>query len=82
MEAILVHKQLHEVRLGLMPRPVGLPNTVRAWEQKNQEAHTELQLAVEWDQLVDTTAEITSDIWAKLKHVHQSTGFTTHMGLK
>ena len=82
MEAILVHKQLREVGLGLTPRPVGPPNAVRAWEWKNQEARAELQLAVEWDQLAHMTAEIASEIWAELEHVHRSTGFTTRMGLK
>jgi hypothetical protein len=28
MEAILVHKQLREVALGLMPRPAGPPNAM------------------------------------------------------
>jgi hypothetical protein len=82
MEAILVRKQLREVGLGLMPRPIGPLNAVRAWDRKNQEARAELQLAVEWDQLAHTTAEIASDIWAELEHVHRSTGFTTRMGLK
>jgi hypothetical protein len=82
MEAILVRKQLCEVRLGLMLRPIGQPNTVRAWDRKNQEARAKLQLAVEWDQLVHTTAKIASDICAELEHVHRSTRFTTCMGLK
>ena len=82
MEAILVRKQLREVGLGLIPRPAGPPNAVRAWDQKNQEAHAELQLAAEWDQLSYMTAADASEIWAKLERVHRLTGFTTHMSLK
>src|SRR5260370_11476561 len=82
MEAILVCKQLHNVALGWTPRPAGLPNAMRAWDRKNQEARAELQLAIEWDQLVHMTAEDASEIWAELEHVHRSTGFTTRIGLK
>ena len=49
MEAILVHKQLHKVGLGLTPRPAGPSNAVHSWDQKNQEARAKLQLAVKWD---------------------------------
>ena len=55
MEAILVCKQLRDVALGTTPRPARPLNTIRTWDQKNQEAHAELQLAVEWDQLVSRT---------------------------
>ncbi len=82
MEAILICKQLRDVALGWMPRPAGLPNAVQVWDRKNQEARAELQLAVEWDQLAHMTAEDASEIWAELEHVHRSTGFTTHIGLK
>src|SRR5216684_5583818 len=82
MEAILIHKQLHNVALGWMPRPAGLPNAMRVWDRKNQEAQAELQLAVEWDQLVHMTAEDALEIWAELECVHRSTGFTTRIGLK
>jgi hypothetical protein len=82
MEAILVHKQLCKVALGLTPRPTGLPNAIKAWDQKNAEACAELQLAVEWDQLAHMTAPVASEIFAELGCVHWSTGFTTRMGLK
>src|SRR5712692_5712756 len=82
MEAILVHKQLCDVALGWMPRPARPPNAMWAWDQKNQEAQAKLQLAVEWDQLAHMTAEDASEIWAKLEHVHQLTGFTMCIGLK
>src|SRR5216684_7468979 len=82
MEAILIHKQLHNVALGWMPRPAGLPNAMRVWDRKNQEAQAELQLAIEWDQLVHMTAKDASEIWAELECVHRSTGFTTRIGLK
>jgi hypothetical protein len=82
MEAVLVRKQLREVALGLTPRPAGPPNSVRAWDRKNQEARAELQLAVEWDQLAHMTAGSASAIWAELGRVHRSTGFTSRMGLK
>ncbi len=35
MEAILVHKQLHDVTLGWTPRLARLPNAVQVWDQKN-----------------------------------------------
>jgi len=82
MEAILVRKQLRDVALGTTPQPAGPPNAVRTWDQKNQEARAELQLAVEWDQLAHMTNETASEIWAELERVHRSTGFTTRMGLK
>jgi hypothetical protein len=82
MEAILVRKQLREVMIGLLQRPAGPPNAVRAWDRKNQEARAELQLAVEWDQLLHMTAHDASEIWTELECVHRSTGFTTRMGLK
>jgi len=82
MKAILVYKQLHKVGLGLMPRPAGPPNAVWAWDQKNQEACAELQLAIKWDQLSHMTADDTLEIWAKLEHIHWSTGFTMCMSLK
>jgi hypothetical protein len=62
MEAILVCKQLREVTIGLLQRPAGPPNAVRAWDRKNQEARAELQLAVEWDQLLHMTAHDASEI--------------------
>jgi len=70
MEAILVHKQLRDVALGTTLRPAGPLNAIRTWDQKNQEACTKLQLAVEWDQLAHMTNETASEIWAKLEHVH------------
>ena len=82
MEAILVCKQLHNVALGWTLRPAGPPNAMQAWDQKNQEAWAKLQLAIKWDQLAHMTAEDTSEIWTELKHIHQSTGFTMHIGLK
>ena len=82
MEAILVHKQLRDIALGWMLRPAGPPNAMWAWDQKNQEAQAELQLAVEWDQLVHMTAEDILEIWAELERVHQLTGFTTCIRLK
>jgi hypothetical protein len=47
MEAVLVHKQLCNVALGVTARPTGGQNAIRAWDWKNQKAHTKLQLAVE-----------------------------------
>ena len=82
MEAILIHKQLYDVTLGWTLRLAGLPNAVQVWDWKNQEARAKLQLAVEWDQLAHMTAEDASEIWAELECVHQSTGFTMHIGLK
>jgi hypothetical protein len=82
MEAILVRKQLREVAIGLLQRPAGLPNAVWAWDWKNQEARAELQLAVEWDQLLHMTAHDASEIWTELERVHRLTGFTMRMGLK
>jgi hypothetical protein len=82
MEAILVWKQLHDVALGITARPTAGQNAMRAWDQKNQEARAELQLAVEPDQLAHMTAELTPEIWYELERIHWSTGFTTHMGLK
>ncbi len=82
MEAILIHKQLCNVALGWTPRPARPPNAVWVWDRKNQEAQAELQLAVEWDQLAHMTAKDALEIWAKLECVHQSTGFTTCIGLK
>jgi len=82
MEAILIHKQLCNVALGWTPRPARPPNAMWVWDRKNQEAQAELQLAVEWDQLVHMTAKDALEIWAKLECVHQSTGFTTCIGLK
>src|SRR5258708_36305468 len=82
MEAILICKQLRNVTLGWMLRPARLPNAVRAWDRKNQEAQAELQLAIKWDQLVHMTAKDTSEIWTKLECIHRLTGFTTCIGLK
>src|SRR5258707_10889368 len=82
MEAILIRKQLCDVALGWMLRLARPPNAVWAWDQKNQEAQAELQLAIEWDQLAHMTAEDALEIWAELEHVHQSTGFTTCIRLK
>jgi hypothetical protein len=82
IEAILVHKQLYDIALGVTNHPTGGQSTIRAWDQKNQEARTELQLAVELDQLAHMTAELTSQIWAELERVHCSTGFITCIGLK
>jgi len=82
MEAILIRKQLCDVALGWMLRLARPPNAMWAWDQKNQEAQAELQLAIEWDQLAHMTAEDTLEIWAELEHVHQSTGFTTRIRLK
>ena len=82
MEAILVCKQLHNITLGWILRPAGLPNIVQAWDQKNQEAWAKLQLAIEWDQLAHMTAKDALEIWAELEHVHWLTGFTMHIRLK
>lgn len=82
MKAILIHKQLREVAIGLLQRSLGPPNAVWVWDRKNREARAELQLAVEWDQLLHMIAHDASEIWVELEHVHQSTGFTTCMGLK
>ena len=62
MEAMLVHKQLYKVMLGLAPRPIRPPNAMQAWDWKNQEAYTEMQLAIEWDQLSHMTADDASEI--------------------
>jgi hypothetical protein len=43
---------------------------MRAWDWKNQEAHTELQLAMELDQLAHMTAELAPEIWNELEHVY------------
>ena len=43
---------------------------MRAWDQKNQEARAELQLAVEPDQLAHMTAELTPEIWYELERIH------------
>src|SRR5713226_7531408 len=82
MEAILVCKQLHDVALGWTLRLAGPPNAMQAWDQKNQEARAELQLAVEWDQLAHMAAKDALEIWAELEHVHRLTGFTTRIRLK
>jgi hypothetical protein len=74
--------ELHDVMLGLTLRPVGPPNAMQAWDWKNMEACAELQLAIKWDQLVHMTATNALEIWAELEHIHQVTGFTTHMSLK
>ncbi len=66
----------------MMLRPAGPPNAVWVWDRKNQEACTELQLAIKWDQLSHMMAANALEIWTELEHVHQSTGFTMHMGLK
>ena len=47
MEAILIHKQLHNITLGWMLRLAGPPNAMWAWDWKNQKAQAELQLAIE-----------------------------------
>ena len=82
MEAMLVHKQLRDITLGVIDHPTRGQSAIRAWDQKNQEAHAELQLAVEPDQLAHMTAELALQIWAELERVHRSTGFTTRIGLK
>ena len=62
MEAVLIHKQLCDVVLGLTPRPTGPPNAVWAWDWKNVEVCAELHLAVKWDQLAHMTATNASEI--------------------
>jgi len=41
-----------------------------AWDQRNKEAHAELQLAVEPDQLVHMTAELALEIWNELERIY------------
>ena len=74
MEALLVRKGLYEVASGGTPEPTTGSNsvTMRAWQKKNSEAHAELILHVEIDQLPHMTSRIAFEIWTELEKVHRA----------
>ncbi|TFK54383.1 hypothetical protein OE88DRAFT_1603312, partial [Heliocybe sulcata] len=49
--------------------------------RKNDEAHAEMVLHVEEEQLAHMTSTVTADVWAELERVHWARGFATRISL-
>jgi hypothetical protein len=58
MEAVLTCRNVHDVALGITPRPTTGPNSkgVKDWDRQSAEARAEMILAVEVDQLAHMSA--------------------------
>jgi hypothetical protein len=84
MEAVLTRKGLHEVALGITPRPATGPNSPagKAWEKKNIEARAEMILSVDVEQLAHMRGADAIDVWTELESVHRAQGFATKMSLR
>jgi len=76
--AILMHKGLAEVATRESPMPTTGPNSTagKAWNCKNTEAHAEIILVVETDQLAYISAQTAAEIWTELECVHYAQGPT------
>jgi hypothetical protein len=74
MEPVFVLKNIHDVAVGITPRPTTGPNSkaVRDWDRQSAEARAEMVLAVEVGQLAHMTAATVCEVWEELEKVHRS----------
>jgi len=84
MEAVFTRRNVRDVALGIIPRPLTGPNSkgVKDWDRQSAEARAEMILAVEVDQLAHMSAPTAYEVWQELERVHRSRGFATKMSLR
>ncbi|KAJ6574407.1 hypothetical protein B0H19DRAFT_868801, partial [Mycena capillaripes] len=84
LEAVFTRKNVHDVAVGITPRPLTGPNSkgVKDWDRQSAEARAEMILAVDVDQLAHMTAPTAYEVWQELERVHCSRGFATKMALR
>ncbi len=84
IKAVFTRKNVHDIAVGLTPRPLTGPNSkgVKEWDRKSAKACAEMILAVKVDQLAHMTAPTAVEVWTELERVHCSRGFATTMTLR
>jgi hypothetical protein len=84
MEAVFTRRNVRDVTLGVIPRPLTGPNSkaVKDWDRQSAEARAEMILAVEVDQLPHMSAPTAYEVWQELERVHRSRGFATKISLR